>query len=76
VTEKQKHVLKTISKFAAYTAVTGGAYFLARGALSLLLKQLEMKVERYPKIPNEKAEPASIQSSNIIENSKIRSATP
>ena len=76
MTEKQKHILKKISKFAAYTAMTGGAYFLARGAISLLLKQLETTVETHPKVPNENTEPASIQFPNIIENSKIRSAAP
>lgn len=77
VNENQKRILKNISKLAAYTAMTGGAYFLARGALSLLLKHLETKVKSHPKVLNEKAEPASIPSPKItIENSSIRSATP
>jgi hypothetical protein len=45
VTEEQKRILKNITKLAAYTAMTGGAYFLAKGALSLLLKQLETKTQ-------------------------------
>ena len=76
MTEKQKSILKKIGKMAAYTAMTGGAYLLARGTISLLLKQFETNVETHPKVPNENAEPASIQSPNIIENSKIRSAVP
>ncbi len=48
MTEKQKQLLKKISKIAAYTAMTGGAYFLAKGALSLLFKQLETKIETQP----------------------------
>jgi hypothetical protein len=43
VTEKQKRFLKKIGKVAAYTAITGGSYILARGALSLLLKRMEPK---------------------------------
>jgi hypothetical protein len=43
VTEKQKRILKTIGKVAAYTAMTGGAYVLARGTLSLILKRMEPK---------------------------------
>jgi hypothetical protein len=43
VTEKHKRMLKKIGKVAAYTALTGGSYILARGALSLLLKRMEPK---------------------------------
>jgi hypothetical protein len=43
MTEKQKRILKKIGKVAAYTALTGGSYILARGALSLLLKRMEPK---------------------------------
>lgn len=45
MTEKQKRFLKNIGKAAAYTAITGGSYVLARGALSLLLKRMEPKPE-------------------------------
>jgi len=77
VNENQKRILKNISKLAAYTAITGGAYFLARGALGLILKQLETNARLHPKILNEKAEPASVPSPDIIiENSPIRSSTP
>jgi hypothetical protein len=34
-------MLKRIGEVAAYTALTGGCYILARGALSLLLKRME-----------------------------------
>jgi len=40
VTEKQKRILKNIGKVAAYTAFTGGAYVIARGTLSLILKRM------------------------------------
>lgn len=43
MTEKQKRILKTIGKVAAYTALTGGAYVLARGTLSLVLKRMDPK---------------------------------
>jgi hypothetical protein len=43
VTEKQKRILKKIGKFAAYTAMTSGAYVLARGTLSLILKRMDPK---------------------------------
>jgi hypothetical protein len=43
MTEKQKRILKNIGKLAAYTAITGGAYILAKGTLSILLKRLEPK---------------------------------
>jgi hypothetical protein len=55
VTEEQKRILKNIGKAVAYTAITGGAYFLARGALSLLLKKMESKDEA-PKVPHRKAQ--------------------
>jgi len=58
VTEKQKRLLKKIGKVAAYTAITGGSYILARGALSLLLKRMEPKDTAKPKAPNEKAQSA------------------
>ncbi len=76
MTEKQKQLLKKISKIAAYTAMTGGAYFLAKGALSLLLKQLETKVETQPKFESEKAGSPFMQTSNIIETSETRPTTP
>ena len=41
MTEKQTRMLKQIGKVAAYTALTGGSYLLARGALSLLLRKME-----------------------------------
>jgi hypothetical protein len=77
VNENRKRILKNISKLAAYTAITGGAYFLAKGALGLILKQLETKVRSRPKILKEKAEPASVSSPNIItENCQTRSLQP
>ena len=76
MTEKQKQLLKKISKIAAYTAMTGGAYFLAKGALSLLFKQLETKIETQPEIANEKAESPFMQTPNIVEATEIRSANP
>jgi hypothetical protein len=45
VTEKQKRILKNVGKLAFYTTLTGGAYLLAKGTLSVLLKQLEPKGE-------------------------------
>jgi hypothetical protein len=45
VTEKQKRILKNVGKLAIYTTLTGGAYLLAKGTLSILLKQLEPKEE-------------------------------
>ena len=59
MTEKQKRVLKSIGQLAAYTAITGGAYVLARGALSLLLKQMKPKDKAKEAIaPPEKAKAA------------------
>ena len=59
MTEKQKRILKNIGKLAAYTAITGGAYVLARGALSLLLKQMKPKDKaKKAKAPHEKAKAA------------------
>lgn len=55
MTKKQKSLLKKIGKVAAYTAITGGAYVLARGALSLLLKQIEPKDKAESKTPPESA---------------------
>ena len=43
MTEKQKRILRNVGKVAAYTAITGGSYILARGALSLLLRKMEPK---------------------------------
>jgi hypothetical protein len=43
MTEKQRRILKNVGKVAAYTAITGGSYILARGALSLLLRRMEPK---------------------------------
>jgi hypothetical protein len=54
MTEKQKRLLKSIGKVAAYTAITGGSYVLARGCLSLLLKRMEPK-------PSDKAIPQTLQ---------------
>lgn len=45
MTDKQKQFLRSIGKVAAYTAITGGSYVIARGALSLLLKRMEPKPE-------------------------------
>ena len=58
MTEKQKSLLKKIGKVAAYTAMTGGAYVLARGTLSLLLKRMEPKDPAKAKAPHEKARSA------------------
>jgi hypothetical protein len=59
VTEKQERSLKNIGKLAADTAITGGAYVLARGALSLLLKQRKPKDKaEEAKAPHEKAKAA------------------
>ena len=58
LTEKQKRILKQIGKVAAYTAMTGGAYVLARGTLSLLLKRMERKDTAKAKAPHEKAQSA------------------
>jgi hypothetical protein len=76
VTEKQKQLLKKISKIAAYTAITGGAYFLAKGAISLLFKQLETKIDTQPEFASEKAESPFMQAPDIIETSALHSATP
>ena len=76
MTEKQMQFLKKISKIAAYTAITGGAYFLARGALSLLLKQLETRIETQPKFASGKAKSPFTQTAKIIETSEIRPTTP
>ena len=43
MTEKQRRILRSVGKVAAYTAITGGSYILARGAMSLLLKKMEPK---------------------------------
>lgn len=43
MTEKQRRILRNVGKVAAYTAITGGSYILARGALSLLLRKMEPK---------------------------------
>lgn len=43
MTEKQRRILKNIGKVAAYTAITGGSYILARGAMSLLLRGMKPK---------------------------------
>jgi hypothetical protein len=43
MTEKQRRILTNVGKVAAYTAITGGSYILARGALSLLLRRMEPK---------------------------------
>jgi hypothetical protein len=60
MTEKQRHILKKVGKVAAYTAITGGSYILARGALSLLLRRMEPKQEdnARTKARNEKSQPA------------------
>jgi hypothetical protein len=60
MTEKQRHILKKVGKVAAYTAITGGSYILARGALSLLLRRMEPKQEdnARTKVRNEKSQPA------------------
>jgi hypothetical protein len=76
VTGNQKRILKKIGKFTAYTVMTGGAYFLARGAISLLLRKLEAKVETEPKAPREKSEPAVKQSPTEMEESTTPSVTP
>jgi len=57
VTKNQKRILKKIGKFTVYTAMTGGAYFLARGAISLLLRKLESKKEANLKSQHEKTKP-------------------
>jgi hypothetical protein len=43
--EKHKRVLKRVGKGVLYTAATGGAYFLARGVLNLILKRLTPEKE-------------------------------
>ena len=60
MTEKQTRMLKQIGKVAAYTALTGGSYLLARGALSLLLRKMEPRVREKSggDAPAEKAQPA------------------
>jgi len=60
MTEKQRHILKKVGKVAAYTAITGGSYILARGALSLLLRRMEPKQEdnARTKVRDEKSQPA------------------
>ena len=76
MTEKQKQLLKKISKIAAYTAMTGGAYFLAKGALSLLFKQLEAKIKKQPEFGNEDAESTFKQTPHTIDTSERRPVTP
>ena len=60
MTEKQRRILKNVGKLAAYTAITGGSYILARGALNLLLSTMEPSRETTSsaKPPNEKAQSA------------------
>ncbi len=60
MTEKQRHILKKVGKVAAYTAITGGSYILARGALSLLLRRMEPKHQDNARIKarNEKSQSA------------------
>ena len=70
MTENQKRILRKIGKYTAYTVMTGGAYFMARGAISLLLRKLEARVETEPKAPHEKAEPAARRSPSEVEESK------
>jgi len=41
MTENTKHALKTIGKGAFWTLVTAGGYFLAKGALRVILDRLE-----------------------------------
>jgi len=57
VTDKQKRLLKKIGKVAAYTAITGGSYILARGALSLLLKRWSRKIPQSRKRRTRKRNP-------------------
>ena len=76
MTEEQKDFLKKIGKFAAFTAVTGGAYILAKGAISLLLKKLEAKAEAEQKAHRKKREVPPIQPPTVEEKPKMRSATP
>jgi len=60
MTEKQIRILRDVGKVAAYTAITGGSYLLARGALSLLLRKMEPKQQdsARTKSRNEKVQPA------------------
>ena len=60
MTEKQKRILRKVGKVAAYTAITGGSYILARGALSLLLRRMDPKHQdnARTKARNEKAQSA------------------
>jgi hypothetical protein len=60
MTEKQKRILRNVGKVAAYTAITGGSYILARGALSLLLRRMEPKQQDNASIKarNQKAQSA------------------
>ena len=67
--ENQKRILKNIGKYTAYAAMTGGAYFLARGALSLILRRLEAKVESEPIARREKSGPAVGQFPGTMEKS-------
>jgi hypothetical protein len=60
MTDKQRRILKNVGKVTAYTAITGGSYLLARGALSLLLRRMEPKHQdnERTKTRNEKSQPA------------------
>ena len=60
MTEKQRRILKNVGKVAAYTAITGGSYILARGALSLLLRKMDPKQKdnARTKARKEKSQPA------------------
>jgi hypothetical protein len=75
VTANQKRILRKIGKLTAYMALTGGAYFLARGALSLFLRKLEAKVETKPKALHEKTESTVKQPPSEMEKSTTRPAT-
>ncbi len=70
MTENQKRILKRIGKFTVYTAVTGGAYFLARGAIGLLLRKLEAKTEARMGAQHGKIDPPATQAPSQIEESK------
>ncbi|MFN8008847.1 MAG: hypothetical protein U0V70_17850 [Terriglobia bacterium] len=74
VTEKHKRILKNITKVAAYTAMTGGAYYLAKGALGLLLKQLETKSRPGMHARDSDASGTPDPSHDLLKNSKTRPA--
>ena len=65
MTDERKRIFKTIGKVAAYTAITGGSYLLARGVLSLLLRQMDPKDKAKGKTPNESPKDAE-QSRAVI----------